>query len=96
MVPYVAFLVVVPALIILSIDITFEAAGRYLLASLRLIAICTLIAIAALYSNYNAIHRAGNISNKYILFSLVPVNVISSAINVLSKSLKPYVVPQPG
>jgi len=93
MVPYVAFVVVVPTLIILSIDITFEAAGRYLLASLRLIAICTLIAIAVLYSNYNAIHRAGNISNKYILFSLVPVNVISSAMNVLSKSLKPYVVP---
>ena len=94
MAPYVLFLMAVPAWTILSIDITFQAAGRYLLASLRLIATALLIAIAALYSNYNAIHRAGNISNKYIVYSLVPVNVISSSLNVLFRSLKPYLAPR--
>ncbi len=76
MVPYVVFLMFVPAVIILWLDITFHASGKYLLASLKLIVITLLIAVGALYSNYNAIHLAGNISNKYILYSLVPVNVI--------------------
>jgi lipid A ethanolaminephosphotransferase len=94
MVPHVVFLMILPVLAILSIDVTFQAAGKYLLASLGLASIALLIAIAALYSNYNAIHRAGNVSNKYILYSLVPVNIISSSINVLSRSLKPYLVPR--
>ncbi len=94
MVPYVLFLVVVPALFIMPLGITFRAAGWYLLDSLMLIAIALLVAIAALYSNYNAIHRAGNVSGKYILYSLVPVNVISSSINVASKALKPYLMPR--
>jgi lipid A ethanolaminephosphotransferase len=84
---------VLPMLIILSIDITFRASGKYLLDSLKLIVICLLIALACLYSNYKGIHRAGNISNKYIVYSLVPVNVISSSINVISSALKPYLEP---
>ncbi len=90
MFPYVVFLMVLPAVIILSIDITFQPFGRYLLASLKLISISLLIAIACLYSNYKSIHRAGNMSNKYIVYSLVPINVLSSSINVFSRLLKPY------
>ena len=94
MVPYVVFLVIVPAATILWIDVTFRASARYLAASFALASVSLLIAIAALYSNYNAIHRAGNVSGKYILYSLVPLNLISSSINVLSVSLKPYLVPR--
>src|SRR6185503_10409456 len=94
MVPYVVFLMLLPVVVILSIRITFRPAGRYLLDSLKLVLIGLLIAIACLYSNYKGIHRAGNLSNKYIVYSLVPINVISSSINVLSKSLKPYLAPQ--
>ena len=65
----------------------------YLLGSLKLIAIALLIALALLYSNYKDIHRAGNISNKYIVYSLVPINILSSSINVIAKSLKPYLQP---
>lgn len=93
MIPYVVFLMVLPSLVILSMDITFEASGRYLLGSLKVISIALVIAIACLYSNYKAIHRAGNLSNKYIVFSLVPVNILSSSINVASKALKPYLEP---
>lgn len=93
MLPYVVFLMTVPILIILSVDITFHASGRYLLASLKLMSIALLAAIAALYTNYDGIHRAGNISRKYILFSLVPVNILSSSITVASKSLVPYLQP---
>lgn len=90
MIPYVVFLIIVPVLIILSIDITFERTARYLFASLKLVSIALLVAIAALYWSYNAIQRAGNISNKYIVYSLVPVNFLSSSINVIAKSLKPF------
>lgn len=90
MIPYVVFLMVLPVLIILSLDITFQASGRYLFGSLKLISIALCVAIASLYLNYNAIHRAGNVSNKYIVYSLVPVNFLSSTISVVSKSVKPF------
>jgi lipid A ethanolaminephosphotransferase len=92
MIPYVLFLMILPVLIILSVNITFQPFGRYLLASLKLIAVSMLIALALLYSNYKDIHRAGNISNKYIVYSLVPINILSSSINVLAKSLQPYLL----
>lgn len=89
MIPYVVFLVLLPAVVISSLDITFRPKGWYLVASLKLISIALFVAIAALYLNYNAIHRAGNVSNKYIVYSLVPVNVISGALSVVSKSVGP-------
>ena len=61
-----------------GIDISFAPSGRYLLASLGLASISLCVALASLYSQYNAIHRAGNVSNKYIVYSLVPINVIAS------------------
>jgi lipid A ethanolaminephosphotransferase len=93
MVPYAVFLILLPALIVLPMEITFHGTGKYLLSSLRLIFIALAIAIAALYSNYNAIHRAGNVSNKYTLYSLVPVNVLSASINAASKLVAPYLAP---
>ena len=90
MIPYVVFLMLLPVLLILSAHITFKPSGNYLWGSLRLIAIALCVALACLYLNYNAIHRAGNVSNKYIVYSLVPVNVISSSISVISRSIKPY------
>lgn len=90
MIPYVAFLIVLPVLIILRTDIHFQPPGRYLLASLKVIGIAFCMALACLYVEYNAILRAGNVSNKYIVYSLVPVNIISSSINATSKALKPY------
>jgi lipid A ethanolaminephosphotransferase len=90
MIPYVVFLVVVPVLIILSADITFRPHGRYLLGSLKLIAVFFCVALACLYLEYSAILRAGNVSNKYIVYSLVPINVISGSINAAARSLKPY------
>jgi lipid A ethanolaminephosphotransferase len=90
MIPYVLFLIVLPILIICSADITFAPRGRYLLGSLQLIAITFGVALACLYLQYGAILRAGNVSNKYIVYSLVPLNVISGSINAASKAVKPY------
>jgi lipid A ethanolaminephosphotransferase len=90
MLPYVVLLMLVPVLIIWAADITFEPPLKYLAASARIAAIALIVALAALYSNYNAIHRAGNVSNKYIVYSLVPINFISGGFSAASKSLKPY------
>lgn len=90
MIPYVVFLMIVPILIICLADITFQASGKYLLGSLRLIAIALCVALASLYAQHNAIFRAGNVSNKYIVYSLVPINIIQSSFSVASKAVRPY------
>lgn len=90
MLPYVVFLIVLPVLAILSANITFQPSGRYLLGSSSLIAIALMIAISSLYLNSNPIHRAGNISRKYIVYSLVPINFLSGGISAAYKSLKAY------
>lgn len=90
MIPYVLLLVVVPVLILLPCEITFASSGRYLLGSLKVGASALALAVLALYSNFQAIHRAGNISNKYIVYSLVPVNVITGTLSATSKAVRPF------
>ncbi len=90
MVPYAILLFAAPVMVLLPLEITFAGAGRYLLESLKLVVGALAVAILALYSNYNAIHRAGNVSNKYIVYSLVPVNVISGTLSAAGKLAKPY------
>jgi lipid A ethanolaminephosphotransferase len=90
MVPYILFLAILPALIILATEITFEPSGRYLFGSAKLIVIALLVAVGSLYSNYNAISRAGNVSKKYIIYSLVPDNFLASGVSVASDLVAPY------
>lgn len=90
MVPYALLLIAFPVAMILPLEITFAGAGRYLLESLKLIAVALIVAVLSLYSSYNAIHRAGNVSKKYIVYSLVPVNVISGTLSAAGKLAKPY------
>jgi len=89
MIPYVVGLIVLPIILLSFIEITYEEKRRHLLGSLALVALPLLAAGTLVYFNYDAIYRAGNISNKYILYSLVPVNAISATVNVVSKSVKP-------
>lgn len=89
MIPYVLFLMLVPTAIIAFADITFKPAAKYLWDSFILVAVSLTIALASLYLNYNAIHRAGNVSNKYIVYSLVPINFLAGGISAASKELKP-------
>lgn len=90
MIPYVVGLIVLPAILIWFVEITYEDTGRRrLLGSLKLVAVPMLLVVSLAYFSYDSIYRAGNISNKYILYSLVPVNAISATVNVISKSVKP-------
>ena len=90
MIPYAIFLVAVPVWLFWKTEIKFEPRGRYLLGSARLFGIALCMALASLALEYGAIFRAGNVSNKYIVYTLVPVNVISASINAATKSIKPY------
>jgi lipid A ethanolaminephosphotransferase len=90
MLPYAVFLGIAPAIVILASDITFGPPARYLAASAKLFAGAVLVAIAALYLNYNAVIRAGNVSGKYIVYSLVPINVISGGLNAAWKTTQPW------
>jgi lipid A ethanolaminephosphotransferase len=90
MLPYALLLIALPVVLIVTADITFQPAGRYLLASLRVFGIAMVVALASVYLNFNAIHRAGNVSNKYIVYSLVPVNVLAGTISVASKAIRPW------
>jgi lipid A ethanolaminephosphotransferase len=90
MVPYAILLIAAPTLAVLAADITFEPRGRYLRGSLQLFAVAMIVALASLALESRAIFRAGNASNKYIVYTLVPVNVISASINAAAKSLTPY------
>ncbi len=89
MFPYVLFLVVVPVALILCVRITFRPSGRYLAGSLATVLVASLVCAACLYVGFNAIVRAGNVSNKYIVYSLVPVNVISGIIGATTHALGP-------
>lgn len=90
MIPYAVFLMALPMVIIAPLKVTFSGSGKYLLDSLKLIAVALAVAVVSLYSSYNAIHRAGNVSKKYIVYSLVPVNILSAATSAASKTIKPY------
>src|SRR5262249_55715355 len=74
MLPYVVFLMVLPAAAIFLVDIGFRPYVRYLIDSGKVFAIALVVALGVLYLNYNAVIRAGNVSKKYIVYSLVPVN----------------------
>ncbi|MGC4027908.1 MAG: phosphoethanolamine transferase domain-containing protein [Steroidobacteraceae bacterium] len=91
MVPYVALLLILPVAVILWVQVTFQPAGRYLRASALLFAAAIGVSLVCLYANFNTISRAANVSNRYIVYSLVPVNVISGSIGAASHALAPFI-----
>ncbi len=90
MVPYVLFLVMLPVTLILLVRISFLPRARYLLGSLQLAVVALCLALACLGAEYNAILRVGNSSNKYIVYMLVPINVIAGSFSAANKAIKPY------
>jgi lipid A ethanolaminephosphotransferase len=91
MAPYIGLALVACALIILKVEIRFRESFRYLWTSAAIVGSTLAVALTLLYVNFPAIHRAGNVSNKYIVYSLVPVNVIASSISVASDTVKRFV-----
>jgi lipid A ethanolaminephosphotransferase len=90
MLPYGVILMALPVWLIRSADITFAPSGRYLLGSLKVMGVALGVALLSVYAEYTAIFQAGNVSKKYIVYALVPINIISGSFGAASNSLKPY------
>jgi len=90
MIPYVLFLIILPVVVILSVDITFKKPVKHLFSSLIVMIVALIIGATAVYTEFNGIHQAGNISRKYIIHSLVPVNYLRSMVSIVSGYIEPY------
>ena len=90
MIPYALALIALPLIVLSRIKITFRPSGRYLFGSLKLLSIALIVAVSFLYLSFDSLHRAGNMSRKHILHTLVPVNIIRSSFSAASHSLEPF------
>ena len=88
--PYVAVLVLIPAAFIARLRIEFAPGSRYLGSSVKVAGLALGLAVACLGLNFSAIQRAGNVSNKYILYSLVPVDILAGSISVATSSVQEW------
>ncbi len=86
MIPYIFFLIILPSIGIYFVDIHFKPKGKYLIESLVAFAGSFILALALLYAQFNPIHRAGNMSRKYIVYQLTPVNHMQSIIGLIQKT----------
>jgi len=83
MLPWLLLLILLPVALILKTEIRFGRGLRYLGGSVLTAVVALGIGIALVYANYDSLHRAGNVSGKYILHQLTPVNILRSASSVL-------------
>jgi lipid A ethanolaminephosphotransferase len=90
MLPYIFTMIILPIIAVVNINIKFGRASRYLSFSVITSALLLIFGIGLGYINYKSIHRASNISNKYIIHTLVPINIIRSITSVLHQSIKTY------
>lgn len=88
MVPYILFLGILPCMLITTLNINFPK--KYFIKSLKIILILLLVSVACIYAKYNSIHRAANLSNKYIIYTIVPINYLRAIGSAIQHELKPY------
>ncbi len=90
MIPYVLFLIIMPILLIANVNVTFQSTVKYLSTSLILAVLAVIIGVGLVYAKFNSIHRAVNISDKYVIHTLVPVNYIRSIASVIHRTVQSY------
>lgn len=90
MIPYFIFLMVLPILAILFVEVTFKPTTKYLLASLKLCVIALVVGIGLLYVKFDSVHRASNLSKKYILHTVIPLNYFQSIGSITQHAVAPY------
>lgn len=90
MIPYIIFLMLLPIAAILFVRITFESTSKYLLSSLKLLVLVLVLGVGLLYAKFDSIHRAANLSKKYILHTLIPLNYFQSFGSIVQHASSPY------
>ena len=88
MLPYVLFLVILPILLVVNVNIDFARTVKYLSISVLTSVVALIVGVGLVYAQYKSIHRAANISDKYIIHMLVPINYMRSIAGVLHKSIR--------
>lgn len=87
MIPYLVFLILLPILTILSTKITFKESAKYLPASLKIIVTALVLAVTLIYTRFDGIQRATNLSKKYIIHGLIPLNYVQSFGSIVQHSV---------
>lgn len=85
MLPFLFFVTLVPMFLIIKIKIIYPP--KYLLKSLKIIVMLIIAVILVGYLQYQNLHRAGNLSHKKIIYSVIPLNYIRSSFSALNHSL---------
>lgn len=88
MIPYILFLIILPIIGIYLVDIQFQSKARYLIRSVSVFVGSIILALVLLYAQFNPIHRAGNMSRKYIVYQLTPVNHMQSMIGMIQYKIQ--------
>jgi len=91
MLPYALGLGGLYAVLIFGTRIRFGP--RYFLRSIRLIGVMLIISVSLVYAQFNGISRAVNISQKYVVHSMVPINIVQSLGSAAQHGLQPYFRP---
>ncbi|MCB1049246.1 MAG: phosphoethanolamine transferase [Acidobacteria bacterium] len=89
MFPYILFLILLPILLITRIEINYQKPTTHLFNSAKAIVLSLILAVSLAYLNFNAISQAVNISDKYTVHTLVPINVIRSSLSVVWYGIAP-------
>lgn len=90
MIPYIFFLIIIPVFVVLNIEITFSSVRRYLFSSILIFVLAISSGVGFVYLKYSSIHMAANVSDKYIIHSLVPINYINSIGSALHRTVQAY------
>lgn len=90
MLPYALLFILLPAWLLSRVDIHFAKPAVYLSKSLLTLVLSLSIGTGLAYSQYDSIHRAGNVSEKYIIHMLVPVNFVRSIASVAQRSVSAH------
>jgi len=87
MIPYLIFLVALPAYLVIITEIRFGKPKAELLSSIKVGSVSLVVGVSALYLESDGILRAGNLSQKNIVHVLVPVNYLSGIFGGVSGGL---------
>lgn len=87
MLPYILLLCILPISLILLTKIEFNSKNHYFKTSLKIIALSLILGVSLVYAQFRSIHRAANLSKKYIIHSLIPINYIQSFGSIIQHSL---------
>ena len=88
MVPYLLFMMLVPIWVLLRVRLSYEK--NYFLASMKIMIVVLASSVCLTYLFFPSISRAANLSDKRIVYTLVPINYLQSFGSIIQNTIKTY------